>query len=55
VQAPKSKWYLHKGYHKKLDSFEITKSKGSYISVLTFIKKDHHQLDANFIANINLL
>jgi len=34
-----------------LDSFEIAKLKGLHICVSTFIQKDHHQLDASFIAN----
>jgi hypothetical protein len=39
------------GYHKKLDSFEITKLEEPHTYVLTFVQKNHHQLDANFIAN----
>ena len=52
VQALECKWYLHGGYHKRLDSFEIEKLKGLHIYVSTFSHKDHHQLDVNFIVNV---
>jgi hypothetical protein len=39
------------GYHKRSDSFEIVKLKGPQTCVSTFVKKDHYQLDTNFIDN----
>ena len=51
VQTLECKWYLHKGYNKRSYSFEITNLKVSHICVSTFVKIDHHQFDANFIAN----
>ena len=37
VQAPNCKWYLHKGYHKRSYSFEITKLKGSHTCTSIFV------------------
>ena len=51
MQAPNYKWYLHKGYHKRSYSFEIGKLKGLHTCVSTFVQKNHHQLDANYIAS----
>jgi len=44
--------YLHGGYHKRLDSLKIGKFKRPYIYTLNFIQENHHQLNANFIANV---
>ena len=38
-------------YHKRSDSFKIKKLKVLDIYTLTFIQKDHHQLNAKFIFN----
>jgi hypothetical protein len=51
MQAPKYKCYFCREYHKRSDSFEIVKLKGSHICVLTFVQKYHHQFYANFIAS----
>jgi hypothetical protein len=50
MQVSKCKWYLREGYYKRLDSFEITKLKEPHACVLTFVQKNHQQLDATFIA-----
>jgi hypothetical protein len=39
------------GYHKNSDSFEITKLKRPHICTSTFVQKDHHKLNANFVTN----
>ena len=38
------------GYHKRSDSFEIAKLKGSHTSVSTFVQNNHHQINTNFIV-----
>jgi hypothetical protein len=51
VQAPECNWYLHGGFHKRSDLYEITKLKRPHIYTSIFILKEYHQLNANFINN----
>jgi len=50
VPALECKCYLCGEYHKRSNSYEIAKLKGIYIYI--YINKDHHQLNANFIASV---
>jgi hypothetical protein len=54
VPALECKCYLCGEYHKRSNSYEIAKLKGIYIYIYIYIyiNKDHHQLNANFIASV---